>query len=111
MGKTIQKPPFLVETRGFRGWFEKPLAYGQIEFSVTGDGSPAISQLSSHVAKCCFRQTNSSIHALHRPNGFTLSTMNWSQPLSPTACLGCVLLMVRTLADVRSMHCVMDGLR
>ena len=38
MGKAIQKPPFLVETRGFRGWSEKPLAYGQIEFSASGDG-------------------------------------------------------------------------
>ena len=36
LGKTIQKPPFLVETRGFRGWFGKPPAYSQIEFSVSG---------------------------------------------------------------------------
>ncbi|KIJ89842.1 hypothetical protein K443DRAFT_126649 [Laccaria amethystina LaAM-08-1] len=35
LGKSVQKPSFLVETQGFRGWFEKPLAY---EFSVTGDG-------------------------------------------------------------------------
>ena len=47
-GKTIQKPPFLVETRGFRGRFEKPQAFSQIELSVSGDGrglSPNISQL------------------------------------------------------------------
>ena len=114
---TMTRQLFNVIERSFLGGktIQKPLAYGQIEFSVTG--SPAISQLSSHMsfavkqAKCCFCQTNSLIHALHRSNGFMLSTMNWRQPLSPTACLGCVLLMVRTLADVRSVHCVMDGLR
>ena len=50
MGEAIQKPPFLVETRGFRGSFQKPLAYGQTEFSASGndhgDGPALISHMS-----------------------------------------------------------------
>ena len=35
IGKTVQKPPFLAETQGSCGRFEKPLVYAEIEFLVS----------------------------------------------------------------------------
>jgi hypothetical protein len=46
--KTIQKPPFLVKTRGFRGGFQKPLPYGQIKLSASGNDHGDGPALMSH---------------------------------------------------------------
>ena len=83
MGKTIQKPPFLVETLGFQGWSEKPLAYGQIEFSASGDGRQMVTDyLSLFLSNRLLNTHNTpSFHALNNESKSTLPLI---------ACLGCL---------------------
>ena len=82
-GKTIQKPPFLVETQGFRGWSEKPLAYGEIEFSASGDGRQMVADYLSLFPsnKLLDTRNGPSFHALNNESKSTLPLI---------ACPGCL---------------------